>query len=135
MPNTALKLANGRQYSLHGEQTITFANIADTGVAVQALKLPFGAVVTGGEVVVDTPWNAGTSATLQVGDSTTANRYLGATSIQAAGRTALVPTGYVSDGSDITVTPTIAGTAPTAGSLRLRVTYTITGRAHEVQTN
>lgn len=135
MANAILKPISGRQYILYAEQPINFAQINDTGVAVLAIKLPFGAEVVGGDLVVDTAWNAGTSATLAIGDVASPSRYLAATSIQAAGRTALTVTNYVSDGNEIYVTPTIAGTAPTAGAARVRLQYVIQNRAHEVQTN
>lgn len=52
--------------------------------------------------------------------------------VAATGLTALVPTGYVSNGAPIQVVPTFAD-AVTVGSLRLQVTYVISGRANEAQ--
>lgn len=135
MANTTLKPANGRQYPLFAEATINFDQIADTGVAVAAIKLPVNAIVVGGAVVVDTAFNTGTTAVLDVGDSTTGNRYKNDVDLKTAGYTALVPTGYVSDGADILVTPALVGTAATQGKVRVIVEYIISGRAHEVQTN
>lgn len=135
MANKALTLNRGRQNRLVAEQAFTFENLADTGVGVVAVKLPVGAVVIGGGVVVDTAFNTATSAVLDVGDATTANRYKDDVDLKTAGYTALVPTGYVSDGSDIVVTPALVGTAATAGAGRLVVEYYIQGRAQEVQPN
>lgn len=133
MANATLKMANGRQYPLFAEVTIGVANMNESTVAVPAIKLPYGAMVTGGRVIVDTAFDAAT-ATLDVGDSTTANRYKNDVNIAATGVTELVPTGYVSDGSELQVVPVFAD-AVTVGSLRVQVEYVISGRAHEVQTN
>lgn len=135
MANQSIKPANARQYPLFAEVELTFANLADTATPVSAIKLPYGAQVIGGAVIVDTAFNTGTSAVLDVGDSTTGNRYKNDVDLKTAGVTALVPTGYVSDGADILVTPALVGTAATAGKVRVQVTYVIAGRAHEVQTN
>ena len=135
MPNKALKLANGRQYVLSAEQTITVDEMNETGVAITAIKLPYGAMVVGGAVVVDTGFDAAT-ATLTVGDAAVPNRYLTTANgnIAAAGLRSLTPTGFVSDGAEIIVTPTFADPV-TVGKVRVRVDYVIAGRAQEVQPN
>lgn len=133
MANAALKKVNGRQYALTAEVTIAVANMNESTVPVAAIELPYGAVVTGGAVIVDTAFDAAT-ATVDVGDATSGNRYKDNANIAATGLVALVPTGYVSDGAPILVTPTFAD-AVTVGSVRLQVTYVISGRAHEAQTN
>lgn len=135
MANATLKPSRARQYILSAEVAFTFANVADTAVAVPAVLLPFGAQVVGGAVVVDTAFNAGTSIVLDVGDAAVANRYKNDVNLATAGVTALTPTGYVSDGGNINITPVIVGAAATAGAARLRVDYVIAGRAQEVQTN
>ena len=131
MANAPLSLNPGRQYPLVAEQVITAAKMNESGVAVKAITLPTGAVVVGGAVAVDTAFDAAT-AVLDVGDAGSANRYKNDVNIAATGYTALVPTGYVSDGSPITVTPVFAD-AVTVGSLRLQVHYVIGGRANEAQ--
>ena len=125
MANAPLPLNPGRQYTLVAEQVITAAEMNESGVAVKAITLPTGAVV------VDTAFDAAT-AVLDVGDAGSANRYKNDANIAATGYTALVPTGYVSNGSPITVTPVFAD-AVTVGSLRLQVHYVIGGRANEAQ--
>lgn len=107
----------------------TFADIPTTATAYDALDLPVGAVVTGGDLVVTTAWNS-TTATFQVGDVTLASRYSGAVDLKSAARTALTVTGFthtavekVLKGANI-----ITGTA-TAGAARLTVTYFVKGRA------
>lgn len=131
MANKTLPLNPARQYALTAEVTITAAEMNESTVAVRAISLPGGAVVTGGAVIVDVAFDAAT-AVLDVGDAVSANRYKNDAGIAALGLTALVPTGYVSDGKPILVTPTFAD-AVTVGSLRLQVTYTVVGRANEAQ--
>lgn len=133
MANATLKPSTNRQYILSAEIAFNYTHVNDTGVAVTAVKLPVGAVVVGGAVVVDTAFNTATSAVLDVGDATSGNRYLNDVNLKTAGQTNLVPTGLSSDGADILITPTLVGAAATAGAARLRVDYVIQGRGHEVQ--
>jgi hypothetical protein len=135
MANAALKRKAARQYVLAAQLTVDFSNVVDTAVAVNAIDLPYGAQVVGGDVIVDTAFNAGTSIVLDIGDATVANRYVNDVNLAATGRTALVPTGYVSDGAVISITPVIVGAVPTAGSARITVQYVIKDRAQEAQTN
>ncbi len=104
-------------------------------VVVDAINLPTNAIIIGGEVVTETAATGSTAYNISVGDSGSATRYLGATDKTAAGRTALVPTGYVGTGENIrvTVAPTVANA--TAGKFTVRVTYIIRGRANETQTH
>lgn len=135
MANKKLTLDVGRQTVLFASIAIAFDHIADTGVAVEAIKLPYGARIIGGDVVVSTAFNAGTTLVLDVGDKTVANRYANDIDLKTVGRTALTPTGYTSDGGELHVTPVLVGTAPTAGALRLSIQYVIEGRAGHVQPN
>jgi hypothetical protein len=140
-----IRKSTGRQYPLVGEVQIAIgadtvvntagATVAAKGTAVVAdlLPLPPGAVVIGGEVVVETASNDTGAHTVAVGDSVNATRYLAATSIKAAARTALVPTGFRGNGEDIRLTFAAATGDATAGVVTVRVLYQIGGRAHEVQ--
>jgi hypothetical protein len=99
--------------------------------AFDVINLPPGAVIVGGELVVGTAFNGSTYA-LIVGDSAAADRYLATADRKAAARTALVPTGYVSQGEAVRLTVTPTGTT-TAGAGVVRVEYVVRGRANEVQ--
>lgn len=137
----------GSQYPLVAEFTFSFDDtMVDTdGVTkdfktvgttvVDAINLPAGAIVIGGEVVTETAVTGSTAYNVSVGDSETAARYLTATDRVAAGRTPLVPTGYVGNGEQIrvTVAPTVA--AATAGKVTVRVQYVIRNRVNETQTH
>lgn len=111
-------------------------NLADivSGVAQNAIVLPVGAVVTSGQTVTTEAWNSTTSDVMTVGDSGSANRYMASTTIRAlAVRNALVPTGFISVGNDVTITWTSGGGVPTTGKVRLEVHYFIRGRAKTTQ--
>ncbi|CAB4130984.1 hypothetical protein UFOVP121_50 [uncultured Caudovirales phage] len=141
------KITRGAQWPLVAEFTFNFddtmvdttgaskdfglTNIAAT--AFDIINLPYNAVVIGGDVVTETALDTASYA-VTVGDATTANRYLGSTDIKSAGRTALVPTGYVSDGGSVRLTVTNADVC-TAGKVTVRVMYTIRNRTNEVQPN
>lgn len=139
-----LRKNRGLQYPLVAEfrfaLTDTMPNTSGVTVALNGdaafdiIGLPPGAVVTGGDVAVEVASNDAGTHTIAVGDSGSATRYLGATSIKATGRTALVPTGYRGTGEDIRITLDAAnvGTA-TAGTLSVRVEYIVSGRTNEVQ--
>lgn len=97
------------------------------------IKLPPNAVVVGGDVTVETVSNDSGTSTIKVGDAADDDRYLGATSLKAAARTALVPTGYRGTGQDIRITLANQNGDATAGKVTVRVAYTVTGRATGVQ--
>ncbi len=132
---------NGRQWPLVAEVQLDLVNdtvIATDGttkalsanaVVADLIPLPPDATVTHGELVVDQASN-GTTHTLAVGDSALATRYLAATDLKVAARTAWTPTGYRGNGEDIRLTFAGTGT-PTAGKISLRCTYVIADRANE----
>lgn len=136
MANTAMTFNVGRQTPLVAQASISLAQMATSATAVVAIQLPINSIVTGGFIVVDTAYDTTGTATVTVGDSGSASRYLGSTNLKATGRTALVPTGYINTGGlDISLTPTLADTAATVGAVRVVVEYIIDGRATEVQPN
>ena len=127
----AITKNKGRQGVISAWVDIAFGDVPTTATAYTAVDLPVGAIVVGGDLVVDTAWDTGTTATLSVGDASSAARYLGATSVKSTGRTALVPTGFVTTATQpaISVTTVISGTATTVGAARLRVDYIVRKRA------
>jgi hypothetical protein len=130
MANVTLKKQSNRQYPLVHEIAFGFTNVSDTGVAVPVIALPPNSEVTGGALIVDT----GTTAALDVGDSTTGTRYASAVDLKTAARTALTLTGYLNVGGlDILIKPALVGTAATAGAARLLVEYIIKDRGNEAQ--
>ena len=129
----AISKDSGRQYALVAEVPFTLAQIA--AGANPALDLPAGAQITGGHLVIDTAFNSVTTDTIAVGDASTANRYLTATSVQALGRTALVPTGFKTTNTqpEILLTYAQTGAVASTGAGRLVVEYIIAARANENQ--
>ena len=113
--------------------TKDFKTVGST--VVDAINLPPRAIVVGGEVVTETAVTGSTAYNVSVGDSGSATRYLGATNRLTAGRTPLVPTGYVGDGENlrVTVSPTVADA--TAGKVTVRVQYIMRDRWSETVSN
>ena len=113
--------------------TKDFKTVGST--VVDAINLPPRAIVVGGEVVTETAVTGSTAYNVSVGDSGSATRYLGVTNRLSAGRTPLVPTGYVGDGENlrVTVSPTVADA--TAGKVTVRVQYIMRDRWSETVTN
>ena len=99
----------------------------------EVIGLPVNATVVGGEVVVETAVAGPTASTITVGDSGSATRYLGSTSLLSAARTALTPTGFRGAGENIRITVANTVANATAGKVTVRVLYTVQGRQNEVQ--
>jgi hypothetical protein len=108
-------------------------NLADVATNVQsnvAIDLPVGAVILSGQLITTEAWNSTTSDVMDVGDASSATRYLTDGNIRALGaRVPLVPTGFISTGEGLRVTWTSGGGTPTTGKVRLEVEYYIKGRA------
>lgn len=121
---------SARQSPLFGWVDINLADVA-ANVAAPAMQLPVGAVVLSGQLTTTEAWNSTTSDVLDVGDATTATRYLTDGNIRALGaRVPLVPTGFVHTAAQntLSVTWTSGGGTPTTGKVRLEVTYYVQGR-------
>lgn len=125
----------GRQYVLSAKVPFAFGDFGASGVIEPALDLPGGATVIGGELVITTAFNSGTSDVITVGDiGGTEDRYATAVDGQAAARTALTLNGVgYSAPAVIGIDWTGVGAAPTAGAGYVDVQYVMDGRAHEVQ--
>lgn len=120
----------GRQELIVAHVDINFSDLV-SGADTAAIDLPRNAVIVGGDVTTTVAFNSATSDVIDVGDATSQNRYLNDGTVHAAGRVALVPTGYLHTSSEpaITVRWTGVGAAPTAGACRLTVQYYVKGRA------
>lgn len=144
---TTLIAARGAQYPLVMTFTFNFDDtMADTTgatadfktvatTAFDIINLPVGAVVIGGEVVTETAITGSTAYNISIGDSGSATRYLGVTDRVGAGRSGLVPTGYVGTGENLrlTLTPTVA--EATAGKVTVRVEFVLPNRTNEIYPN
>lgn len=128
----AITIPDTRQYPLVANASFAFGDFT-SGVGAAVFALPQNAVVTGGQVIIDTAWDSATSDGLEVGDAGDDNRYLTSTDAQSAARTALVPTGYqvTNANRNILVEITSAGGSLSAGAGRIQVEYIVEGRATE----
>lgn len=98
----------------------------------EVFKLPVGAVISGGDLIVETAYAGPTAATVSVGDAASATRFLAATSLLSAARTALtIPVTALGSGADVLLTFSLTVANATAGRARVRIQYTIEGRANE----
>lgn len=97
----------------------------------EPIPLPPGAILIGGEVVVDVASDDTGTATIAVGDAAAPARYLAATNIKAAARTPLVPTGLRTSGENLRITLANANANATVGTVTIRALYIINGRAQE----
>lgn len=107
--------------------TIAYGALTSGAAYTTAIALPVGAVVVQGDVTVVTSFNSVTTDVLDVGDVTSANRYLNDGNLQGAPGTVipLVPTGFVVTATQpaIKVTWTQTGGSTSAGAFTLRVVY------------
>lgn len=124
-----IALADLAAEAVDQSQTLAYGALVSATAYSTTIALPVGAVVTGGDVTIVTPFNSATSDVLDVGDATSGNRYLNDADLQQAGATVipLVPTGFVVTAGQpvIKVTWTKVGTAPSAGAFTIDVTYEI----------
>ena len=111
---------------------------AGTGVAFDCIPMPLGAVVIGGELIVESAFvGIGAGAAIQAGIAGDTAALLASTDLDAAtagSRTAFLLTKPLlcNGGQNIRMTTSGLTATATAGKARLRVHYTIDNRAHEV---
>lgn len=116
----------GRQEVIAAYVNIDGASLGAAGLA-EAIDLPEGAIVVGGNLHVTTAFTGGADITLAVsggGVSLTATDADAGTSSNA-----LTLTGAAVAAGGDTVDITSAGTTPTGGAAVLEVQYIVTGRA------
>lgn len=128
----SLVLNIGTDGAINSAGALAAFNAAGSGI-FDLVPLPPGAKLIGGSVVVETASNDAGTATISVGDSVSATRYLAATTIKTAAITPLVLTGYRGNGEDLRFTLANGTGGATAGVVTAHVTYVIENRAQEVQ--
>lgn len=130
----SIKLNDSRQAPLWAYVDINLEDFAD-GAVQDAIELPAGAIVVDGFVAVSESFNAGTTATLKIGDSVDDDRYT-ATPVDAktVGTTRLTATGYeVPATGKVKFTFAQTGTAATTGKARVGIAYIRAGRTQSTQ--
>jgi len=145
-----LKPTRGAQYPLIKEFVFNFndtivdvngvtkdfgTTIASAPVA-KIMTLPVGAVVCGGELIVEVAGVGPTAYTVALGTSANAASLLAASSLLAAADTryAILLTKQLDTnaGLDVQLTMVDSVAAATAGKFRVRIMYTIDNRANEM---
>jgi hypothetical protein len=112
---------------------------AGTAVTFDCIPMPVGAVIIGGELIVETAFvGIGAGATLDVGIAGDTSALISAYDLDAAAagdRTAftLAKPLLCNNGQNIRLTTAGVAATATAGKFRVRVVYTIDGRTSEVQ--
>lgn len=103
-------------------------------ITFDSIPMPVGAVITGGELVVETAYAGPTAATISLGIAGNTTALLSAVSLLSTGRTALSLAAPLLSNAGQNLRATVAYTVAnaTAGKFRLRIQYTIDGRAGEV---
>lgn len=145
-----LKAARTAQYLMEAEFTFnfddtiadingvtkTFGSVYTDAPVATIMNLPEGAVIVGGEAVVETQGLGPTAYTISLGDSGSATRYLSTFDLKGAvgARTALTLTGYrTTENLRLTMNSTVANA--TAGKATVRVFYVLANRANEAIPN
>ena len=108
---------------------------ANTGIVIDCIPMPIGAVIVGGEVIIETPVTGSTAYTVSVGIAGSTTALASAVDAKTAGRTALTMTTTVpmicNAGTNVRLTAAYTVANATAGKVRIRVNYTIDGKADE----
>ncbi len=110
---------------------------AGTAMVFDCIPMPLGAVITGGELIVETAYvGIGASATLNVGIEGSTSALISAYDLDTAAagaRTALTLAAPLLCNGGKNVRMTLAGltATATAGKVRIRIEYTIDGRKSE----
>ena len=107
-------------------------------IVFDCIPLPVGAVVVGGELIVETAYAGSTAATITLGIAGATTSLLGSTSLMATAgtRTPLLLTSALQSaaaGANVRATVAYTVANATAGKARVRLMYTIDGRTSEVQ--
>lgn len=112
----------------------TYQGIADN-TSTKVIDLPAGAVIDDVRVYVDTAWTDTGTATIAVGDSTTADVFITATTVKSTGvipaatSVSLVRGKKYTSPDGIYITIDTQNNDATAGRARVIVTYHVLGRA------
>lgn len=129
---TTLRKNESHQYGLRACIDIDYSNLPATGVFTRVFDLPAGAVPTDGAMHVITAFDPGTSLTAKFGPSGSSAKYLAATSVAAAARTAFITQNVANAGTEqVGVTFTLVGAVPTVGRLVAWLSYIVPGKQNE----
>lgn len=119
----------GRKVTKHFTFTVPTATVAINDL-VQLVKVPAGALLLGGKIVSGAMSSGGAAASIQLGDGSTATKYLGTTSIDAAAQAEFGHTLALNYGEVLASELILTATAVTeawvaAGVLKGEITYMV----------
>lgn len=121
---------NSRQWPLVAYKDLVLADF--TTPQVYDVVLPPGALLMSIVVLTVTAVNAGTTATLTVGDGTTT--FVNGVDVTTTGSETVSNTPkYYPSGGTLTITPATTGTAATTGQVEVYAEYVVNGRSNENQ--
>ena len=114
---------------------VVMFSLADfTEGTLDVAELPGNAIVTGGFISVTTAFDAGTTATVKLGDADDDDRYGAGLDMSSVGKVDLVPTGHVNSRvGDLTLTYAETGDAATKGEAILVLEYIEIGKSEWTQ--
>lgn len=122
----------GHQYARIASCDVDYSELPATATFTKVFDLPSGAVPIGGGLHVLTAFNPGTSLTAKFGPASSDAKYLAATSLAAAARTAGISQNVVlSAKEEVGVTLALVGAAPTAGRFVFWIEYLLPDSQHE----
>lgn len=137
-----VKKTFGSTVALADPASLVSGLTAPAGLVFDAVNLPYGATVVGGEVIVEEAFvGIGAGATLSLGVAGNTTALVNAMDLDAAAagsRTALVLTAPMVANTGTALRLTTAGLTAggaTAGKARIRVMFTVDGRAMETYPN
>lgn len=116
----------------------TFGSVFGDAGVFEIINIPEGAVLMGGEVIVETAGVGPTVYTAAIGVSGTPAALLAATDLKAAAGTRVALTGLgmtLVGGKNVILTIASTAANASAGKFRVRVLYTLDGRVMEVSPN
>lgn len=137
-----VKKTFGSSIALADPASLEAGLTAPAGLVLDAINVPQGATIVGGEVIVETAYaGIGAGATLSLGIAGTTTALVNAMDLDAAtagSRTALTLTAPLLANAGTHLRLTLAGMTAggaTAGKVRVRVMFTVDGRAMETYPN
>lgn len=120
------------QFSRVASMDMDYSELPATATWTEVFQLPPGAVPINGAMHVVTAFNPGTSLTASFGPAASAAKYLAATSIAAAARTAAITQNVANAASEkVGVTLALVGAVPTAGRVIFWLEYILPEGQHE----
>jgi hypothetical protein len=124
-----IKLDSGRQYESVAMLMLDYTQVTAT-TPMDAVDIPGGAIITGGEIDVITPFAPNVS--MNLGDAANPTRYASGVALQTAGRTELTLSGYQHARPE-RLQAVFSAAGPTAGQAFVIVRYVVPGRSHYSQ--